>query len=48
MHWTEEVIDSLNWVEGKKVNVNEYGVPVAHSTIPEAWELESLELLTAL
>ena len=44
----EQIVDGLHWVECAQRNLYEYGVPVAHRTIPETWQLESLEVLTVL
>ena len=44
----EQIIHGLHWVEGAQRNLYEYGVPVAHRTIPETWQLECLEILTVL
>ena len=44
----EQIVHSLHWVEGAQRNLYEYGVPVAHRTIPETWQLECLEILTVL
>lgn len=44
----EQIVHGLHWVEGAQRNFYEYGVPVAHRTIPKTWQLESLEILTVL
>ena len=44
----EQIVHGLHWVEGAQRNLYEYGVPVAHRTIPETWQLECLEILTVL
>ena len=44
----EQIVHSLHWVEGAQRNLYEYGVPVAHRTIPETWQLKCLEVLTVL
>ena len=44
----EQIIHGLHWVEGTQRNLNKYGVPVAHCTIPKTWQLECLEILTVL
>ena len=44
----EQIVHGLHWVEGAQRNLYEYGVPVAHRTIPETWQLECLEVLTVL
>ena len=48
MLFTEQVIDCLHGVEGAKWNLYEDGVPVAHSTIPQSWQLKGLEFLAVL
>ena len=48
MLFTEQVIDCLHGVEGAKGNLYEDGVPVAHSTIPQSWQLKGLEFLAVL
>ncbi len=47
---TEEVVDGLHGVEGADGHFNQYGVPVAHRTVPEAGQLKGFDLntLTAL
>ena len=44
----EQIVHGLHWVEGAERNLYEYGVPVAHRTIPETWQLQGLEILTVL
>ena len=44
----EQIVDSLHWVECAQRNLYGYGVPVAHRTIPETWQLQGLEILTVL
>ena len=44
----EQIVHGLHWVEGAQRNLYEYGVPVAHRTIPETWQLQGLEILTVL
>ena len=44
----EQIVHGLHWVEGAERNLYEYGVPVAHRTIPETWQLKCLEVLTVL
>ena len=44
----EQIVDSLHWVECAERNLYEYGVPVAHRTIPETWQLQGLQVLTVL
>ena len=43
MRRTEKVKNDLDRVECSERNLNEKSVPVAHGTIPEAREFESLE-----
>ena len=44
----EQIVDGLHWVEGTERNLYEYSIPVAHSTIPETRQLQSLQVLTIL
>ena len=44
----EQIVHGLHRVEGAQRNLYEYGVPVAHRTIPETWQLECLQILTVL
>ena len=44
----EQIIHGLHWVECAQRNLYEYSIPVAHSTIPETWQLKCLEILTVL
>ena len=44
----EQIVHGLHWVEGAERNLYEYGVPVAHRTIPETWQLQGLQVLTVL
>ena len=44
----EQIVHGLHWVECAERNLYEYGVPVAHRTIPETWQLQGLEVLTVL
>ena len=44
----EQIVDGLHWVESAQRNLYEYGVPVAHRTIPETWQLQGLQVLTVL
>ena len=44
----KEVVDGLHGVERAKGNLYEDGVPVAHGTIPQSGQFESLELLAIL
>ena len=44
----EQIVDGLHWVECAERNLYEYGVPVAHRTIPETWQLQGLQVLTVL
>ena len=44
----EQIVHGLHRVEGAQRNLYEYGVPVAHRTIPETWQLQGLEILTVL
>ena len=47
MLFAQQVVNGLNRIEGAQGNLDKYGAPVAHGTIPEAWQLEGLELLTS-
>ena len=44
----EQIIHGLHRVEGAQRNLYEYGVPVAHRTIPETRQFECLQILTVL
>ena len=44
----EQIVHGLHWVEGAQRNLYEYGVPVAHRTISETWQLQGLQFLTVL
>ena len=44
----EQIVNSLHWIECAQRNLYEYGVPVAHRTIPETWQLQGLQILTIL
>ena len=44
----EQIIHGLHWIECTERNLYEYGVPVAHSTIPETRQLQGLQILTVL
>ena len=44
----EQIVDGLHRVECAQRNLYEYGVPVAHRTIPETWQLQGLQVLTVL
>ena len=44
----EQIVHGLHWVECAERNLYEYGIPVAHRTIPETRQLECLEILTVL
>lgn len=44
----QQVIYSLNRIEGAQWYLNKDGAPVAHSTVPQTWQLQSLQLLAAL
>ena len=44
----EQIVHGLHWVEGTERYLYEYGVPVAHRTIPETWQLQGLQVLTVL
>jgi hypothetical protein len=46
MSRTEKVKNNLNRIECLKRNLNKKSIPLAHCTIPEARELESLEFTT--
>jgi hypothetical protein len=48
MLFAQQIINSLNGIEGAQGNLNKYGTPVAHGTIPEAWQLEGFKLLNSL
>ena len=48
MSRSEQVENHLDRIEGSERNFNEKSVPVAHSTIPEARKLESLELTSLI
>jgi hypothetical protein len=48
MLFAQQVVNGLNGIEGAQGNLDKYGAPVAHSTIPQTWQLESLELFTSL
>ena len=48
MLFAQQVVNGLNGIEGAKGNLDKYGAPVAHGTIPKAWQLEGLELFTSL
>ncbi len=39
----QQVVDSLNRIEGGQGNLYHQGVPVAHSTIPQTWQFKGLE-----
>ena len=39
----EQIVNSLHWIECAQRNLYEYGVPVAHRTIPETWQLQGLD-----
>ena len=45
---TEEVKNDLHRVECLERDFNEEGVPLAHRTVPQTWELESLEFTALL
>ena len=45
---TEEVKNDLDRVECSERNLNEESVPVAHRTVPETWELKSLEFASLI
>ena len=44
----EQIVNGLHRVECAQRNFYEYGVPVAHRTIPETWHLLGFEVLTVL
>ena len=44
----EQIIHGLHWVECTERNLYEYGVPVAHRTIPDTRQLQGLQVLTVL
>ena len=44
----EQIVHGLHWVECAQRNLYEYSIPVAHSTIPETRQLQSLQVLTVL
>ena len=44
----EQIVHGLHWVECAERNLYEYGIPVAHRTIPETWQLQGLQVLTVL
>ena len=48
MHWTKQVVDSLDRIECQEIDINEYRIPVGHSAIPKSWQLKSLEFLAIL
>ena len=48
MLFSQQVVDSLHRIEGLKWNLHEYGIPVAHGTIPQSWKLEGLQFLAVL
>ena len=48
MLFSQQIVDSLNGVEGLKRNFNEDRTPVAHSTIPKTGKLKSLQFATIL
>ena len=48
MLFAQQVVNGLNGIEGAQGNLDKYGAPVAHGTIPQTWQLESLELFTCL
>ena len=45
---TEKIIDSFHRIESTERHFNHNGTPVAHSTVPQTWQLQSLQLLAAL
>lgn len=48
MRRTEKVKNDLDRVECSERNLNEESVPVAHRTVPETWELKSLEFASLI
>ena len=44
----EKVENNLHRIEGSERNLYEKGVPVAHGTVPETWEFESLEFASLI
>ena len=48
MLFTQQIVDSLYRIECRQRHLNEYGIPIAHRTIPQSWQLQSLQLLTRL
>lgn len=44
----QQVIDCLYRIEGAQRYFNEYGIPVAHRSIPKSWQFESLQILSVL
>ena len=44
----EQIVHGLHWVECAERNLYEYGVPVAHRTIPKTRQLQGLQVLTVL
>ena len=44
----QQVVDRLHWIECRQGHLDEDSRPVAHSTIPQAWQLQCLQLLTTL
>ena len=48
MRRTEKVKNDLHRVECSERNLNEESVPIAHRTVPETWELKSLEFASLI
>lgn len=48
MSRSEKIENDFHRVECCKRNFNEESVPVAHSSVPQAWKLESLELASLI
>jgi hypothetical protein len=48
MSRTKKIKNYFHRIKGSKRNLNKKSVPIAHCTIPETWELESLEFTTLI
>ena len=44
----QQIIHGLHRIECGKRHLYEDSVPVAHRTVPQSWQLQGFELLTAL
>ena len=44
----QQIVHSLHRIEGSEGNFYKYGIPIAHSTVPQTGKFESFQIFAVL